>query len=105
MAANEIHVDDVGTKFNLTIKDDDGNIVDISTASNYDIIFRKPDGTILTKDAVFITDGSDGKIRYTTVAGDLDQYGKWSIQAFIDFGSTEWYTDVSPFTVYKNIGC
>ena len=44
--ASEIHVDDVGTKFLATIKDD-GVVVDISTASSITMKFRKPDDEVI----------------------------------------------------------
>ena len=102
---DEIHVNDVGTTFTVTIKDQDDVVVDISGAIDYDLIFRKPDNTIVTKTASLVTDGTDGKISYTFVDGDLDQYGLWHVQAFVDFGSTEWSSDIHKFKVHKNIGC
>lgn len=105
MAINEIHVDDIGTNFNVTIKNQDDEIVDISAAIITEMLFRKPDGTVMTKTAEFISDGTDGRLRYTTVSGDLDQHGSWELQAFVDFGSTEWYSDIYKFKIYKNIGC
>ena len=64
MAANEIHVDDVGTQFLLTIMDGSA-AVDISSASTKQIIIKKPSGTKMTKSATFSSDGSDGKIYYS----------------------------------------
>ena len=52
MPANEIHVNDVGTLFTLTIKDGD-SAVNISSATTKKIIIKKPSGTILTKDVAF----------------------------------------------------
>jgi hypothetical protein len=105
MPVGEIHVNDVGTNFVVTIKNEDNEAVDVSTASIKNLIFRKPDGTLLTKASSFVTDGTDGQIKYSFISGDLDQHGKWSVQAFIDFGSTEWYSDIDKFTVYNNLGC
>jgi len=105
MPAGEIHVDDIGTNFIVTIRDENEAIVDISTATTKNIIFRKPDGIILTKAGSFVTDGTDGKLKYAFQSGDLDTHGQWYAQAFIDFGSTEWYSDIEKFTVYNNLGC
>lgn len=105
MPSGEIHQNDIGTSFLVTIKDENSVVVDVSTAVTKNITFRKPDGTLSVKTASFVTDGTDGQIEYVTVAGDLDSHGKWSLQAFIDFGSTEWYTDIAKFTVYNNLGC
>jgi hypothetical protein len=103
MAADEVHIGDVGTIFQLTVKDQDNDVVDISVASTLNIIFRKPNGTNVTKTAVLTGDGTDGKMQYTTVADDLDDDGLWKLQGFVDFGTTEWYTDVIRFTVYRNL--
>ena len=101
MAENEIHVNDIGTQFKLTILDG-GTALDVSTATKK-INFRKPDGTCLEKTASNFTDGTDGIIYYTTESGDLDVVGTWKMQAFVDFGATEFYSDVHSFKVHKNI--
>lgn len=102
MAASEIHVDDLGTQFILTIKDGE-DVVDLSTTSVKQILFHKPDGTILTKDATYYTDGTDGKIYYATVDGDLDLVGSWRLQAYIGIGSSRWHSDIARFTVHPNL--
>ena len=104
MAANEIHLNDVGTQFKLTISDA-GTAVDVSpSGTTYTINFRKPDGTCLTKTATPFTDGTDGIISYITSSGDLDITGTWKLQALVDFpGPTEFYSDIHSFRVHKNI--
>ena len=44
--ADEIHVNDIGTRFLITVKDD-GSAVDISSASALQINFRKPSDEII----------------------------------------------------------
>lgn len=104
MAQNEIHVGDVGTTFTVTILDENSDVVNLSTA-DVNLLFEKPDGVVLTKDASFVTDGTDGQVKYVTIAGDLDLHGNWSLQAFVDYGSVEWYSDIAKFKVHKNVGC
>ena len=100
--ASEIHVDDIGVNFNITVMN--GSVpLDVSNADNIYIIFQKPDGSDLIKTASLITDGTDGNIRYTTVAGDLDQVGTWQIQAKVDFTISVFSTDIQKFKVYRNI--
>jgi len=48
MAANEIHINDVGTKFLVTVTDGT-SAVNISSATTKEFIFQKPSGTKLTK--------------------------------------------------------
>ena len=98
----EIHLDDVGTRFEVTIKDD-GVVVDISAASVKEIIFKRQNGSLLTKSASFTTDGTDGRIDYTTVSGDLTQVGIWNIQAKITLGSGTWRSEVEEFEVFDNL--
>lgn len=98
----EIHVGDIGTAFEVTMKDCD-DVVDISTASIKQLIFRKHDKTVVTKTAVFKTDGTDGIIQYITVLDDLDQKGTWYIQAKITMPTGTWSSDTSKFKVYANL--
>jgi hypothetical protein len=102
MASEEIHVNDIGNTFTITLKDGTA-VVDISTATTKSIIFGKPDGTTLTKTAGFVTDGSDGKINYSSVSGDLNIPGIWSIQAHVVLSSGNWKTDIAHFDVHDNI--
>lgn len=100
--AAEIHIEDIGTQFIITIND--GSVaVDLSTASTKQIIFRKPSGSKITKNASFVNTGSDGKIKYTTLSGDLDEAGYWKIQVYLVIGSNSWKTDMMIFRVYPNL--
>lgn len=102
MAANEVHKSDIGTVFVVTVKDG-GSALDISGATTKEIFFQVPDGTTLTKTAAFTTDGTNGKIQYTTISGDLSVTGQWKLQAHVINASGEWRSDLSPFTVHENI--
>jgi hypothetical protein len=102
MPAGEVHKDDQGVQFILTLKD--GNdVVDLSSASPKQIKFHKPDGTLLTKTANFYTDGTDGKIYYTSASGDLNLTGNWRLQAYVGIGSNKWHSDTGRFVVYPNL--
>jgi hypothetical protein len=100
--ASEIHYGDIGVNFNITVMNGTA-VLNVSNANNISIIFQKPDGSDLTKTASLITNGTDGKIKYATVAGDLDQIGTWQIQARVDFGASVFSTDIQKFKVYRNI--
>lgn len=101
--AAEIHVDDVGTIFRVTVTDEDGAALDISAATLKQIVFEKPDETTTTKTASLDTDGTDGIMRYTTVSGDLDQAGRWKIQGVVGLPSGQWHTNVDTFKVKENL--
>lgn len=98
----EIHLGDIGTAFEVTLMDCDV-VVDISSASSIEIIFKKPDKSVVTQTAVFQTDGTDGIIQYITVLGDLDQIGTWYLQAKVTLPTGTWSSDTSKFKVYKNL--
>tara|TARA_Y100000296_G_C5025104_1_gene181858 strand:- start:45 stop:356 length:312 start_codon:yes stop_codon:yes gene_type:complete len=102
MASNEIHVNDVGTTFQLTFKDD-GSVVDISSASAITIMLQGPDDATLSKTGVLVNSGTDGKAKYVTVSGDLSSAGTWKLQGKLVFASTTYYSDVHTFMVHKNL--
>lgn len=106
--ACEIHKNDIGTLFEITVKECDVNgnevVVNLSVVTTKKICFRKPNKDILTVDAVFKTDGSDGILQYVTIAGDLNVAGVWAKQAFLVFPSTgSWRSTLVDFTVVDNI--
>lgn len=102
--ACEIHLDDVGTIFRVTIVDCDDVFIDISTASVKQLVFKKPDGTSVTQTAVFFTDGTDGILDYVTVSGDLDLVGEgWKIQGKVTLATGNWSSDIGTFPVYDNL--
>jgi hypothetical protein len=77
------HVGDTGLEFVVTIVDEDGAPVNVSAATEKLVYLTLPDGTVLTKTAAFDTNGTDGKIKYTTQGGDLSARGTWKIQAYV----------------------
>lgn len=105
MPANEIHINDVGTKILVTVKDGT-SAVDISAAvavGSKQIIIKKPSGTKLEKDAVFNSDGIDGKIYYLIVLGDFDEAGTYKIQGKVIISDGTFYTDIQSFKVHRNL--
>lgn len=103
LVPDEIHVGAVGLVFEITVMQN-CTAVDISTATTMQIYFLKNDGvTVLTKTAVFTTDGSDGKMKYVTIAGDLDQVGDWKIQGNIITPTWATPTSIGEFEVEKNL--
>lgn len=100
--AYEIHVDDVGIVFRLTLKNN-RLPVDISTVTTKEIIFMKPDKTTVTKTASFGTDGTDGVLTYTVIAGDLNIKGNWKVQARVVLPSGNRWSSIGTFTVFANL--
>lgn len=99
----EIHVGDVGTVFQATIKDEAGAVVDVSTASTLELVFNKPDETPVVKTAVHVSDGVDGQIKYISIAADIDQAGSWRVQGYAEIGTAVFHSDVHVFKVHPNL--
>jgi hypothetical protein len=102
MSANEIHLGDIGTIFDVTVMDGT-TAVNISTATVKQFILKKPDGSSVTKTASFKVLGADGVLTYTTLANDLDQAGTWSLQVYIEMPTGKWHSDTYSFVVYLNL--
>jgi hypothetical protein len=100
--ASEIHVGDIGTQLIMTVKDD-GVVVDISSASVLNVIIKKPSGQSYTKTGVVLTDGTDGKMYYTSISGDFDAPGLYKIQGRVILNDSIYYTSISSFKVYCNL--
>ena len=97
-----IQKDDIGTNFDLTFKEA-GVAVDISGATTKEIILRAPDATKTTYAGTFISDGTDGQLRYTTVATDIDQDGHWHLQGKIIMPAGTFFSSVEDFYVKPNL--
>lgn len=104
MADTIIHSGDVGTIIRLTITEND-NItpVDVSNAAVKVFYFRKSDGTKLNVNADFDSDGVDGKLKYATVEGDINVVGRWHVQAYVEIGTSKYYSATTTFLVESNL--
>ena len=104
MSSGEIHVNDFGTRFLVTVKED-GSVVDLSSALSLTMNFRKPSDAIVAKAGSMLTDGSavSGVMYYDTLEGDLDEVGHWKLQGIISLPSGTFYTDISTFQVHPNL--
>jgi len=100
---DEIHVKDAGTKMTFTVRSA-GKILDLSTATAKTAIFDKPrENNIFQKDLIFVTDGTDGKVRYVSEENFLSINGGWRLQLHFTFPTGAWYTNIVDFTVVGNI--
>ena len=98
-----VHNGDIGTVFELTIVDTDDTAVDVSTAAVKYIYFQDPTGTRMRKTATFTTDGTDGKIEYVTIAGDIDEVGTWQVQGYVETSLGKFYTEKMSFQVLSTL--
>ncbi len=85
-----------------------GTVLDLSSATVKQIKFGKPKtGTLpaetVVKEAAFATDGTDGVLTYTTVAGDLDRKGIWKVQAYVEIPDWSGHSALGTFIVEDNL--
>ena len=99
---SEIHVNDVGTRFLATIKDN-GEIVNISNASQVQMIFRRPSDELFYRVGSLLNSGINGQVYYDTVVGDLVDPGMHKLQAKVYLPSGTYYTDIYSFQVHCNL--
>ena len=103
------HVDTFGVRLSLLVAafDEDTcrlEAIDVSLASTQEITLAKPDGTALLVTSTFDTDGSDGLIGHTFLAGELDQAGTWNAQGRVVLpGSVQYRTKIVTFPVASKI--
>ena len=106
--AAEVRMGNVGVRFEATVKDEDGTVINVSGADGVagrvkQFNISKPDGTTDTWTCGFTTDGTDGKIDYTTLAGDLDVADTWYAQPYLVTAALTLNTDVHSFEVKRNL--
>lgn len=102
----EIHLNDIGTVFLVTINDCVAGVptvLDVSSATTLQLIFQSPSGTSTTQTASLYTDGTDGKVTYTSISGDIDEVGTWRLQASVVIGGGTFRSEVKSFRVHDNI--
>ena len=102
MAKDEIHLNDIGTIFEVTFKEG-SDVVDISSATTKRIHFRKPNGAVVQQDGTFSSDGTDGKLKYTAVTDDLNVLGKWKLQGYVVLTAGTWSSSIDSFVVHPNL--
>jgi hypothetical protein len=99
----EIQVKDAGVQFIIQVLDLYGSVVNIGAATALQVLFLRPDQSLLAVSANLYSNGVDGKIQYVSVAGDLGQTGRWGIQAAYQIGGNQKYTSIKYFNVDANL--
>lgn len=93
------HVGDVGVELVAELVDTADAAIDVSAATVRYIYLTAPDNTTTRKTAVNDTTGTDGKIRYNTVAGDLTMAGVWKMQGYVELAAGKFSATESSFEV------
>ena len=81
-----IRLGDAGTSVVVVVREG-GRHLDLSGATTKRIVFTRPDGNEVPREAGFLTDGRDGGLVYVTVPGEVDQPGLWTLQAELVLGT------------------
>jgi hypothetical protein len=92
---------DIGTEFIVTVKNK-GVVVPLSSATIKQMLFVDPSGNVNVKEAEFVTNGDDGKLKYETIEGDLYEHGEWKIQVYVEMLSWSGHTKKGSFKVEDN---
>jgi len=97
----------IGIVIQYTVLKEDGTPENISSANvpgSKKLIFKKPDKSLLTVDAQFVTDGLDGLLKYTTLASsDLTPFGTYKVQASLILANFTGRTFPDLFNVCQNL--
>jgi hypothetical protein len=75
-----VYQGDLGVPLDYTAVDETGAVINLQSATEKQYTIVRPDGSSEEVDATFITNGSDGKLRY--VLDEVDQVGIWKYRAF-----------------------
>jgi hypothetical protein len=98
-----IHQNDIGTEIRVQINDCNNAAIDISMADSKVIVFKKPNGDSISRNATFVTNGSDGLLYYIIADGDLTEVGTYKVQAIVTVGAYVWHSQFESFRVYRNL--
>ncbi len=105
----EVQINSLGHIIEITVQKTDAagtrSVRDISGQTALKIFALPPVGSVKTFTAALTSDGTDGKMRYTTAnTADLDESGKWKIQGNITEGATPIYdTAIGEIRVIDNL--
>jgi len=89
----------------LTLQDEDGNLVDLTDSLTNKIILKSPNGEVKEFDAETNENATDGILKYRCTTLDLDIPGKWQAVARTEFEDGLVYESNPPveFTVDPNL--
>ncbi len=95
-----------GESISLTVVDKNGNAVNISTYTTaLQVTLRDPQTLkTLSYSASFVTDGTDGKVRFTPAAGEIDRDGVWEGQIKLSKSTADAFTKVFSVEIEKRLG-
>ncbi len=93
----------IGTTILLTMLDEEGDALDLATATDLKVRIGNPDGTVVEHDALLHTDGIDGVLAYVTEGIDLDDVGTHKMQGFATVDGEVKISTIASFKVLANL--
>lgn len=96
-----MQIGDIGAHITFTVSDDAGAI-DLTGATQLSMYLRAPSGAVKTVTPALL-DAANGRVRYTTISGDLDEVGNWQAQVGYALGSFVGRTSIVTFPVSANL--
>lgn len=79
-----VHAGVTGLVITITVKNDAGLPLDLSQTVTKEFRIKTPSDAVLTRVAANVTDGGDGQLTYTSVAGDIEEVGIYRVQVYLD---------------------
>lgn len=103
MSFDNIVAGDYGQIATITVIDTDTKIAaDISGyTTSLKMVFTSPSGIETEKPATFLTDGTDGVIKYTIENDILDTPGLWQVRAVVASSSSQLSSQTTKFKVLE----
>jgi hypothetical protein len=83
--------------------DQDGDVIDLSAASELQAFLQKPDGTVSTMAGSLVTDGTDGLFSVVATDGLLATVGDYTLEPVITFANGQWAGTPRHFRVAVSI--
>jgi hypothetical protein len=94
----DIRKGDVGLDIEVILMDGD-SAVNVSSMTTRTLKLKKPSGAVTTHAMSFVTDGSDGRLKYPTVTGDINEAGTWQLQVLVAKTGVSIHSSVVEFDV------
>lgn len=92
-----IQLGDVGTLFDVTVKNQAGQLVtELESATTLEMVFQRPNGTTYRRTASYL---GAGRIGYITQNNDIDAVGRWKGQGYVELSSFRGNTSIFEFQV------
>jgi hypothetical protein len=93
----------IGTTIRMRLKDQAGEPLDLTDATTVEIWVRKTSGATAVWPAVVSGAPTEGVLEHATIAGDLDEFGRWEIQGHVVVPDGDLHSRRQPLDVEYNI--